>query len=261
MERHRLRATFEEVPELYDRARVPYPAALFDDLIGLADVSCGDRVLEIGCGNGRATLPLAARGLELTCVELGARLAALARRKLTAYPSVEIVNTAFETWEPDGEPFDAVTAFTAWHWIDPDVRYAKSARLLRDRGALAVVETRQVLPEDGDSFFAEMQDDYDAVVPSDDNRPPPRPEEVGDLRAEIEATGLFRDVAVRRHLWNTTYDADEWIAVLETYSGHRAIEERLRQQLYERIRRRIRARPTGRVELTLLATLNVARRV
>jgi hypothetical protein len=44
--------------------------------------------------------------------------------------------------------------------------------------------------------------DYDALVPHPDNRPPPAPEEVGDRRADIEASGLYRDVEVRRHLWD-----------------------------------------------------------
>jgi hypothetical protein len=48
------------------------------------------------------------------------------------------------------------------------VRYAKSASLLRDGGALAVVATQHVLPTDGDPFFAEVQKDYETVVPDDD---------------------------------------------------------------------------------------------
>jgi len=74
----------------------------------------------------------------LVCVELGERLAALARQKLAGFPNVEIVTAPFELWEPSaGGGFDAVVAFTAFHWIVPDARYAKTARLLRDGGALA----------------------------------------------------------------------------------------------------------------------------
>jgi hypothetical protein len=152
-----------------------------------------------------------------------------------------------------------VTAFTAFHWIDPETRYTKSARLLRDGGSLAVVETRHVLPDGADPFWVEVQDDYDAVVPSDENRPPPRPDEVPDLRDEIAETGLFGPVDVRTHLWTTRYTADEYIAVLETYSNHRALDEETRQRLHHRIRRRVERRPTRAVEQTLLATLTVAR--
>jgi SAM-dependent methyltransferase len=260
-DRRRLRATFEEVPELYDRARPVYPPELFDDLVAYAGLDAGSRVLEIGCGTGQATIPLAERGLEVVCVELGAGLAAVARRKLAGFPRVEVVNAVFEDWEAEEASFDAAVAFTAFHWVDPEVKYAKPARLLRPGGALAVAETDHVQVEGGDPFWAEVQADYDAVVPSEDNRAPPRPEEVGDLRAELEETGLFGDVEVRRYLADVTYSAEEYIGVLDTYSPNRAMEPAKRERLFERIRRRVEARPDGRVQKTYLFTLNLAKRL
>jgi SAM-dependent methyltransferase len=203
-DRHRLRETFEEVPELYDRARPLYPPELFDDLVAYAGLEAGSCVLEIGCGTGQATLPLAERGLEVVCVELGAGLAAIASRRLAAFPRVEVVHALFEEREAEEASLEAVVAFTAFHWVDPEAKYAKPARLLRPGGTLAVAETDHVQVEGGDPFWAEVQADYDAVVPSEDNRPPPRPEEVDDLRGEIEETGLFTDVEARRHIADVT---------------------------------------------------------
>ena len=232
---------------------------MFDDLVELASLDGGSRILEIGPGTGQATLPLAERGFRLVCVELGERLAALARRKLADFPDVEIVTAPFEVWEPSsGGGFDAVVAFTAFHWIDPDARYAKTARLMREGGALAVVSTKHVLAPGGDAFWSEVQDDYDALVPSDENRPPVRPEEVDDLSDKIDGSGRFRTVAVRRYLWDVTYDARTYIELLDTASGHRAMPEAQRQALYSRIRERIGDR---KVTKTLQAILNVARRL
>jgi len=253
------RKSFEEVAELYDRARPVYPDSVFDDLVELAGLASGGRVLEIGCGTGQATLPLAARGLEIVGVELGERLAAFARRKLAAFPRVEIVNAAFETWEPERAEFDAVAAFTAFHWIDPDARFAKPARLLAPGGALAVVDTKHVLPSRGDRFWVEVQADYDAVLPSDRNRPPPHPDDVADRSLELEAAG-FRSVAVRRHLWDVNYGSDEYLGVLDTYSGNRALDPGTRGRLFERIRKRIEAAPGRSVRKTYLATLSVGLR-
>jgi SAM-dependent methyltransferase len=261
MDRHRLRTTFEEVPELYDRARPVYPPQIFDDLVALAGLSEDGRIVEIGCGTGQATLPLAERGFEIVCVELGAGLAAIARQKLGPFPKVEIVNALFETWEPSVGGFDAVVAFTAFHWIDPEVRFAKAARMLGEGGALAVVETQHVLTENGDRFWSDVQEDYEAVEPSEDNRPPPHPDEVGDLSDEIGASGRFGSVAVRRYVWDVSYTADEYIGVLDTYSGHRAMDDGPRTRLYTRIRRRIEARPEQKVRKSYLAILNIARRL
>jgi SAM-dependent methyltransferase len=211
------------------------------------------RVLEIGSGTGHATLPLAERGLELTCVELGADLAAFARRKLAAFPNVRIANERFESWEPDGE-YDAVVSFTAFHWIDPEVRFAKAARILRGGGALAVVETHTVLNDD--PFWVEVQADYEAVVPGPRNRPPRRVDEIGDLSEEIEASGVLRNVAVRRHLWDVRYTADEYVDLMGTYSPNLDLDEETRARLFERIHRRVAKQ--GTMTATFLATLNVA---
>jgi SAM-dependent methyltransferase len=256
-----LRTTFEEVPELYDRARPSYPPELFDDLAALAPLSDHRRIVEIGCGTGQATLELAQRGYQLTCVELGEHLAAAARRKVSTFAGVAVVNADFETWQPSESNFDAVVAFTAFHWIDPALRYPKSASLLRPGGMLGIVATQHVLPAGGDRFFADVQADYIAATDETDESPPPLPENVPDLGDEIGVSGLFGNVAVCRYLWDVSYTAGEYLALLDTYSGHRTLDASVRERLYERIRRRIDELPAGTVRKSYLATLNLARRL
>jgi SAM-dependent methyltransferase len=272
----RLRTTFEQVPELYDRARPSYPPQIFDDLAELAQLPPQARLLEIGCGTGQATLPLAERGYAITCVELGERLAAATRRKLAAFPSVSVINANFETWQPEHAGFDAVVAFSAFHWLAPDLRYTKTADLLRERGKLAFVSMAHVLPGDGDPFFSEVQADYEAVLPDDPSTkvgafyaPPwrlPRPAALGDhsdevVTNELEASGRFHDPSARRYLWDVTYTGDDYVAVLATYSHHRALDDEIGERLLERIHRRIEARPERTVRKTYLAMLYVAERV
>jgi SAM-dependent methyltransferase len=254
------RLMFDQVAELYDRARPGYPPELHSDLVELAGLGPGSRVLEIGCGTGQATIPLAERGLGIVCVELGEALAAVARRRLARYPNVRVVTADFEDWEPERAGFDAVVAFTAFHWLDPALRFEKTARLLGPDGALGVVATQHVLPPGGDSFFVDVQEDYDAVAPDPENRSPPPPEAVGDVSREFTAGGRFREVAVRRYVWDVEYDADAYIDVLDTYSGHRAMDPATRERLSRRIRHRIEAQPGGRIRKSYLALLHVARR-
>jgi ubiquinone/menaquinone biosynthesis C-methylase UbiE len=70
-DRETLRTTFDSVAGRYERARPEYPDALFDRLFRESGLEPGDHVLEVGCATGKATRPLAERGLRLTCVELG----------------------------------------------------------------------------------------------------------------------------------------------------------------------------------------------
>jgi len=258
-DREQLRTTFDRVSEQYDAARPTYPAALFDDLVELARIPPGGRILEIGPGTGKATVALAERGFDVLGVELGSRLAGVARRRLAGFPHAEIVVADFEQLEPERAEFDAVVAFTSFHWIAPELRYTKPARLLRPGGALAVAAAEHVLAGGrDDDFWLEVQEDYDAVVPHPDNGPPGPPADAEDWGEQIEASGLYGEVLSRRHLWNVEYTADEYIAVLGTYSPNLALPDEQREELFRRIHARVAAR--GTVEKTYLGMLNVARK-
>jgi SAM-dependent methyltransferase len=252
------RATFDEIAELYARGRPRYPEVVIDDVVELAGFGPGSRIVEIGCGTGQATAALAERGLDVTCVELGARLADVARRELTHYPSVRVVNADFEHWRAEAAPYDGVAAFLAFQWVDPKRRYELAAALLRPGGALAVVSAHHVMPPGADPFYFEIQEDYRAVGMAGDKAPPP-PEEIVYLDGEIDASGLFGPVTVRRREWDVVSTADEHIALIGTYSPHLVLPAEQRQELFDRIRRRIEARPDGTVRKSMLAIVQIAR--
>jgi SAM-dependent methyltransferase len=256
-----LRTTFEQAAESYQRARPGYPEELFDDLVHLAQLRSGARLLEIGCATGKATLPLVQRGFEVVCVELGDHLAAHAQGNLAGYP-VTVDVGAFETWDAGDQQFDLVYAATAWHWIDPAVRYSKAHALLVPGGHLAFWTAGHGFPEGFDPFFAEIQPVYDAIGESHDGEwPPPPPDEMPTDIAEIEESGLFDDVRVRRYVWEVTYTAEEYIALLQTFSGHIAMVPEQRELLYGAIRERLAERPDTSVHRHWVATLHVGCRV
>ena len=94
-DRERLSEPFDLAAELYHEARPDYPEQLFDRLVELTGLRPGGRVLEVGAGPGKATLPLARRGLRITALEPGPTLAARASAMLAGYP-VEVVKARFE---------------------------------------------------------------------------------------------------------------------------------------------------------------------
>jgi len=161
--RRDLAAGFDEAAEAYQRTRPVCPPQLFDDLVGLAGLSPGDRVAEIGCGTGQATVPLAERGMAVTAVEPGASLAAVARRRLAGFPSADVLTTSFEDWQPRRACFDAVVAVNCLHWIDPRFRYAKPSGLLRPGAAMVIAGCLRARPPDGERFWMDVQHDYRAV--------------------------------------------------------------------------------------------------
>ena len=257
-----LAASFDAASELYQRARPDYPAALIDTVIELTGVGSGDQLLEIGCATGKATLAFARRGFRITCIEPGSNLAAAARKNLASYEQVRIVEAPFEDWQlPDGMRFDLAFAATAWHWVDPTVRYQRAWRALRPGGHLAFWDALHVLPENGDRFFIEIQDVYDEIG---EGVPPgtsfPRPGELPDRRDEMQGSGLFDVVDVRHYDWEIVYDADGYIDLLNTFSGHIVMEPGQRDRLYTEIRRRLGERPDGRLRRHWGAVLHIGRR-
>lgn len=254
---------FDTTAESYHRARPAYPDDLVTELIETAEVRPGSDLLEIGCATGKATEALAGRGFRITCVELGAELAAAARRNLAGHDDVRVVTAKFESWQPPaGQRFDLVYAATSWHWIDPEQRCALAWQYLRPGGHLAIWSALHVLPEGGDRFFLEIQEIYDEIgegVPDDWIFP--RPGELDDNVAELTGSGLFSIVKVRHFDWEVTYDAAGYIELLDTFSGHISMAQWQRDRLYGEIRRRLATRPGGLLRRHWGAALTIARRI
>jgi len=186
----------------------------------------------------------------------------VARRNLAAYPQVTITQARFEDWRiAEGAPCDLVFAANAWHWLDPELRYQRASQALRPQGHLAIWNAVHVLPEDGDPFFLDIQDIYQEIGEAPTaGAVMPRPEELPDQRYEIEASGLFDVVDIGRYDWETVYDADGYVELLNTFSGHIAMEPWKRERLYGEVRRRLAERPDGRLRRHWGSVLHVARR-
>jgi len=252
------RSTFDEAAELYDRARPGYPAALFEDLAELTSIGPGSRVLEIGPGTGQATLPLAERGCRVVAVELGADLAAVARRKLAGFANVEVVTAAFEDWPLPAEAFDLVLAATAFHWIDPAVRIDKVADALRPGGSLATITTHHVAGGD-ESFFADAQSCY---VRWDPDTPTAltlkSATDIPSSHYLLDRTDRFGPPVLRRYEWDRSYTTVSYLELLLTYSGHRALEPKAQSSLLGCIAQLIDTGYGGQITKRYLTELRVA---
>lgn len=256
-----LRATFNAAAASYQDARPDYLPELYDDLLELTGLTPPAHLLEVGAGPGKATLPLARKGFRITAIELGADLAEQARRNLAAFPGVSVVTAPFEEWQAEDE-YDLVYAATAWHWIERDVKYAKAAAVLRPGGHLAVWGAGHAFPEGFDPFFTEIQQVYEEIGEGkpDDQFPPPLPEEVRDpITGELEASGRFEVVGVRRYVWGLRYTADQYLALLDTFSGHIAMGQAKRDRLYGEVRRLLAERPDNSLVRHWMSTLTVGR--
>ena len=252
-----LRRIFDEDARLYDRARPDYPAALFADLAELTGLGPGSRVIEIGPGTGQATRALAAAGAGVIAVELGAELAAVLRENVRG-TDVEVMNGAFEEWTPPHR-VDLVTSFTAWHWIDHATRADRVHAALRPGGRLATVTTAHVRGGSVE-FFAQAQGCYLRWDPATDpDELFQSPAELPEITDEIDTDPRFAPAVRRRYVRDITYTADDYLAVLRTYSGHRALSPERRRGLLSCLRALIEEQYGGTITKTYLHELRVAR--
>lgn len=228
MSREQLRQSFGEDAELYDRVRPTYPPVLYDDIAELLGNPSDVRVLEIGSGTGLATAPMVERGWSVTAVELSPDMARVARAKL---PGVEVIVADFDRWELPAASYDLVISATAFHWLDPATRVARCADVLRPGGLLAVVSTDHVL---GGSvqLFADLMDCYARFTDDADTTDLRPADAIARDSSEVDATGRFGPVEFRRYEWEVTYTTSEYLEVLSSYSGHRALTTERRDGLY-----------------------------
>ncbi|GLY06828.1 MULTISPECIES: class I SAM-dependent methyltransferase [Actinoplanes] len=258
-ERSRLRQIFDGDAELYDRARPGYPGPVFDRLAAV--VPAPAHVLEIGCGTGQATRDLAERGYRVTAVELGASMAATARRNLRGHDAVTVVSGAFEEWSLPDEPFDVVLAATAFHWLDPAVRVVKSADALRPGGVLATIATQHIAGGTAE-FFVAAQRCYERFDP--DTPPGLRLEPAGNFPfddADVRREARFGPATFFRYEWEHEYRTAEYLDLLMTYSGHRALADDRRAGLLACLAALIDGEHGGRIVKRYLTELRLAQRV
>jgi SAM-dependent methyltransferase len=237
--RREQRLVFGEVAELYDRHRPSYPDAVIDDLVGLAGLSSGASVLEIGAGTGKATSMFAARGIGVVAVEPSEEMAAVARRVCAAYPSVRIEQGDFERWDPAGRTFPLVFAAQAWHWVDPAVGFAKAASVLRPGGVLAAfwnrpmwvrAALREALIDAYRRAAPEVLDESDPMHPANS----PSGDEA-QWRSGVAAAEGLGEAEVRSYEWSQTYTGRDYAALLQTHSTIRVMDPERRRALVEAV--------------------------
>jgi len=217
---------FDNVPEIYDRVRPAYPPELFGALFSYLGRGDGLRAVEIGPGTGKATRPLLERGIAVTAVEPGAKLAAFLSEQLgSEFPRLDVVVAKFDEAELEAGAFDLVFAATSFHWLDKATRFQGCQDLLREGGTLAVVHTNQIESEADGGFFARVQPVYDRHQQNDPRFAPPVEDELAPPEYDdLVASGLFDEVALHRYRWDQCYTSSEYADLMRSYSGTQAME-------------------------------------
>ncbi len=213
--------SFDRIAHQYDRARPTYPDSIFDRMIGFAGIDSSARVLEVGTGTGKATVPLARRGFRILGLEPGSSLAEIARARLADYSNAEVQTVSFEDWQPPSGVFALAFAAQAFHWLAPAERLPKFARVLRRAGALAVFGHAEgvIAGVLHDAIQARYQEHAPSLAARSAARHAYGSQE-SPLFQELRSSPLFTDAHAEFTSWNHTFSTEDYCALLGTYSDH-----------------------------------------
>jgi trans-aconitate methyltransferase len=116
-------------PEVYHQNAAFVPG-LAGGVLEWLNAQCGERILDLGCGDGQLTQRLAASGAMVRGFDASAQMVAAARSR-----GVEVDEGSAESLPYPDEIFDAVFSNAALHWMrDPDAVLAEVHRVLKSGG-------------------------------------------------------------------------------------------------------------------------------
>ena len=246
------RTHFDEIVVSYDKIRWDYPGELFSDAIQYSRQEKGKKALEIGAGTGKATTPFLNAGYDVTAVEMGAGMTDFLLDKFREYMNFNVITSTFEDVPLEYDSYDLIYAASAFHWVDAEIGCPKVFRLLK-RGGSFVLFRNNAVPADDDELYEEVQAVYKKHYYSY-YKPDQRPVRISEMSEEdfgkpeeiyrgfrfesLERYG-FKDITMKLYHYERMYSADEYIALLDTYSDHRALPDDNRAALYAGIKEAI----------------------
>jgi len=251
--RRRQRVLFDSVAELYDASRPVYTDDAVDYLVRTAGLDSASAVLEVGCGTGQLTHELAARGLMLTAVDIGPSMIAAARRRVHS-GSVTFQATSFEDLAAKDGSFNAIVSADAFHWIDPELKFSKSARLLSPGGWLAVLSLQHFYDEPLKTVLQKMW-----VARSDDGgtwlrRPGPTTAEI------IGESGFFGTAVETSYSTRLSVSASSVVDLENTRATSLSWPDDERRAFAEKLRDHLPAETVGLMQVETVTMAQVARR-
>lgn len=247
---------YSPVADIYYNARPNYPKSLIDQSIVLAQLSSDASILEVGCGPGNATVAYAQLGFLMTCLEPNLDFCHFAQRNCMPYPNIAIHNTSFEEWQLEAKQFNAVLSANAFHWIPSEIRYAKAAAALEDKGFLILLWN--LTPEPKYEVYQVIEEMYQAYAPSfvRYEGAEVQTEILRGFGQEVLDSGFYKELVVEHTMCEVTYSIDDYLKLLSTL---RRLEPQAKELLFAGLREKLE-KIGDSVQLSFLSAVQVARK-
>ncbi|MBN3990672.1 MAG: class I SAM-dependent methyltransferase [Nostoc sp. NMS2] len=252
---------YSPAAEAYNKARPRYPEDLIHQVVEIAQLSTNSKILEVGCGPATATIAFAQLGCSMVCLEPNPDFFRLAQQNCQPYPNVEIENTSFEEWALQTSKFDAVLAASSFHWISQEVGYPKAASTLQQGGYLILLWNKELQP--CYQVYQRLSQIYQLYAPSLDRYEDIETQEeilrgLGNMAID---SGQFKDLISGRFASEVTYNVDEYLMLLNTYSPYLKLAPHTKEALFAGLRHSIEDDFGGSLHLSYISAFHVAKKV
>ena len=245
----KLKNTFSNVIQDYEYARPKYPMELYEKVCAFSGLDENAAILEVGAGTGQATdLFLQKNGI-FDLVEVSEEQVHFLQEKYKNKKNVTVRKAYFEEYEID-KKYDLIYSATAFHWVKSDIGYPKAWEMLKSGGTMAVFWQMSSVTYYDTEMFKGLNAIKQKYLPEeslgyDDDG---IKQVVEKRRNQIKSGGYFGEPEICEYRWIDVYDADRYVALINTYSSTQLLSEKERVAYLKEIKAYI-SEHGGKVEI------------
>jgi len=177
------------------------------------------------------------------------------------YPSVQVINEAFEDWDLEPEAFDAVLAASSMHWIPAEIGYSKASHALKAGGFLILLWNKE--PQPSAALQAALAEVYQRHAPALGRTEDRATQEriLSGLGQMMLDSGRFHNLVTATVECSFTYTPDHYIALLGTYSPYLKLDHLSRSALFAGLRQCLVEQGVGEIQLSYLSAYHLAQKI
>ena len=228
---------FDENSEIYNNVRPGYPQEIYETISKHIILNKNSRILEIGAGNGIASQEIYNNWQSnMVLLEPGGKLYELLYRRFKNNKDIEVRNEYFEQYEST-YLFDGIISATAFHWLDPSVKYKKSYNFLKDNGLLIIywnnygIENREI-----EKNIQKVYNKYGNGINDGKSTYERQMEKIESRKTEILDSNLFCIIEHKIIKNVLEYTSKNYINLLKTFPDHLKMEKGFFEEIKEIIK-------------------------